>query len=273
MRPKRRSPQAAAPGARRRGSLHGHETGERRPDFSPLAAQYARSRPTYPSELFSFLASLVERRHLAWDCATGNGQAARSLAADFEHVVATDLSLEQVRRAEPHNRIDYVVARSEQSALANAEADLVTVASAVHWFELESFYAEVKRVVRPGGIVAAWTYHVGHVDPPFDRVFKSFYEDVVGPYFAPGARLVDKRYETIRLPGEEVTAPDFKVSALWNVEHILEFARSWSGTQSYMEARGADPVPMLEAELRAAWGDPLQVRTLRWPVYLRVARI
>jgi SAM-dependent methyltransferase len=243
------------------------------PDYSPYAGQYARTRPTYPPALFDRLAALVERRDVAWDCATGSGQAARDLAERFAHVVATDLSAEQVRQAPPHPRIEYRVCPAERSGLADASVDLTTVASALHWFDLDAFYAEARRVLRPGGILAAWTYHVGHVEPPFGELFEQFYHDVLASYFDPGARLVDRRYETITLPGTPVEMPPLRVTATWTLADMLAFIGSWSGVRRYMAERGADPVPRVADPLARLWGDPDTVRTIQWPLYVRASRL
>jgi SAM-dependent methyltransferase len=243
------------------------------PDYSPFAREYAQSRPGYPVELFSYLAALVERRNLAWDCATGNGQAALELVKHFERVIATDLSVQQIRNATPHPQIEYRVAKSEQSGLDDQSVDLVTVASAIHWFDLDTFCAEARRVIRPGGLLAAWTYHVGHVEPPFDKIFGKFYCDVLSPYFAVGARLVDARYETITLPGEPLAARDFSMSADWNLDQMLAFIRSWSGTQQYIKERGKDPVALIADELRHLWGERESIHLVRWPLYVRISRL
>jgi len=243
------------------------------PDFSPLAEQYARARPRYPAELFDWLAGTVSRRELAWDCATGNGQAAIDLAGRFARVVATDVSGEQLRHAEPHPRIRYERAPAESSPLPDGAADLVTVAAAVHWFDLEAFRREVSRVTAPGGVLAVWTYHVGDVEPPFDLVFGRLFRDVLKPYFAPQTRWVDERYETLPLPGEPIPAPRFAMTAEWSLEQTLEFIASWSGTAAYREATGEDPVDPVRDELEATWGDPSAVRPVRWPLYLRAVRL
>lgn len=243
------------------------------PDYSPYARQYAESRPRYPAELFAYLATLVEPRHLAWDCATGNGQAALGLAGHFERVIATDRSAEQIRHAVRHPQIEYRVAHSERSELDERSTDLVTVAAALHWFDLERFHSEVRRVLRPGGVLAAWTYHVAHAEPPFGRVLGRFYREVLSPYFAPGARLVDERYETITLPGEPIERGEFYVSATWDLPRLHAFIRSWSGTQRYLQEQGEDPIALIAEELEDLWGESQSAHTLRWPLYLRIARL
>jgi SAM-dependent methyltransferase len=243
------------------------------PDFSPLAERYARARPDYPREWFEFLASLLDRHELAWDAATGSGQAARGLVDHFDRVVATDISAEQIGQATPHPRIEYRVAPSERSGLPDGCVDLVTSAAAVHWFDPVAFNAEVERVTRPGGVLAVWTYHVGILEPPFDRVFATLYHDVVRPYFGAGARLVDARYATLDLPGQPLHVPEFLVTAHWNLSQAVAFIHSWSGTARYVQETGKDPVDAIAAELRSLWGSPERILELRWPIFARVSRL
>lgn len=243
------------------------------PDYSSYAKQYAQSRPTYPEELFSYLASLVEQHNLAWDCATGNGQAALALTEHFKRIIATDISAEQIRQAIPHPQVEYRVAKSEQSGLEDKSVNLVTVASALHWFDLDSFFREVRRVVRRGGVLAAWSYHVGYMEPPFDKLFLRFYQDVLYDYFAPGARLVDDRYENIILTGKSIDAGQFYVSADWNLHQMLAFIKSWSGTQQYIQEQGEDPTELIADELKQIWGNRDKVYTIRWPLFMRISRL
>jgi Methyltransferase domain len=243
------------------------------PDFSPIAASYARSRPGYPPELYAWLASQVGPRHLAWDVATGSGQAAVDVAGHCERVIATDVSAEQIRHARSHPRVEYRVASAEASGLAAASVDLVTVAAALHWFDLPGFYREVRRVGRAGAVVAAWTYHVAHLAAPFDRVFAPFYFDLVAPYFSPAVRLVDDRYEGVELPGRPIAAPRFDMTARWSLEQLLAFARTWSGVQAYEAATGEDPVARLVPELEAIYGGSTAERAIRWPLYLKASRL
>jgi len=246
-----------------------------RPDFSPLAERYARSRPRYPDALFEHLASLAPGRETAWDVATGSGQAALGLAGRFDRVIATDLSAEQIRHAFPHPRIEYRVATAEESGLEERSVDLVASAAAVHWFDLGRFAVECLRVARPGAVLAVWTYHIGMVEPPFDVVFRRFWQEHLKPYFAPATRLVDRRYETLELAGQEIAvAPRFFVSAEWTLAETLDFVGSWSGSQAFREATGRDPVALAAETLRPLWGGAEEKRReIRWPIFLRVRRL
>ena len=243
------------------------------PDFSRVAKEYGASRPGYPEELFAWLAGSVPRRETALDAATGSGQAAWGLAKHFDRVIAIDVSAEQLRHARGHPRIEYRVARAEASGLPDGSVDLAVAAAAIHWFDRARFNDELRRVMRRGGVVAVWTYHVAHVDPPLEAILGAFYRDVVGPYYPPGVRLVDERYSGIELPGEELTTPSFHASVRWNARQVASFVRTWSAVPIYIDATKRDPVPTLEAEVEAAFGGPDIARDLSFPLYLRAARL
>src|SRR3954471_23236302 len=178
--------------------------------FSAQADVYARYRPHYPNPLFAFLASLVPARRLAWDCATGSGQAAIPLASHFAQVVATDLSASQIACAAPHERVRYLVEDAACSSLASRSADLVCIAQALHWLDLDAFYSEVRRVTSPGGIFAATSYGSAMLDTPeLSRAFAAFEWGTVGSYWPPRRNLVGEALRTLHFPFEEIDAPEF----------------------------------------------------------------
>ncbi|MGH7509983.1 MAG: class I SAM-dependent methyltransferase [Gemmatimonadales bacterium] len=238
--------------------------------FSRLAAAYAECRPSYPDELFGYLAGLASRRDLAWDCAAGSGQASVPLARIFRRVVATDASAAMLDRAPRHPAIEYRVATAEASGLGGSTVDLVTVAQALHWLELEPFYAEVERVLRPGGILAVWTYGGQRLeDDALDAALTRFYFQTVGPYWPPERRHVDSGYRTLPFPFAEIESPAFSMVARWTLSQLLGYVRTWSATQRFRETLGHDPVDRLGEELAVSWGDPELRRSVLWPLSLR----
>ncbi len=238
--------------------------------FSALAEGYARHRPNYPRELFAYLASLSGRR-LAWDCATGNGQAAVALAEHFDRVVATDASQAQINAADDHPSVSYRVAAAEESGLQNDSADLVTVGQALHWFDTGRFFAEASRVLVANGVLAAWCYELCNVSTDCDRVVAGLYTDIVGPFWPAERRLIEERYAGIVFPGDELLAPEFEMQARWTVDDMLGYLRTWSACRRYRRERGDDPVGLIEDELRRAWGTVPQ--TVRWPMTVRATRL
>jgi len=242
--------------------------------FAPVATQYADFRPRYPAQLFTWLASLIHRHALAWDCAAGSGQASVDLATHFERVVATDASQAQIAAAIPHARIEYRIAPAESSGLPETSVDLITVAQALHWFDLAGFYAEAKRVLRPGGVLAAWTYGALSVEgAEVDALVQRFYHDTVGPYWPFARAHVENGYRSLPFPFEEIAAPCFSMEARWALPELLGYLRSWSATDRFIVANGYDPVIPLEKALAPLWGAPEGRRQVGWPLALRVGRV
>jgi ubiquinone/menaquinone biosynthesis C-methylase UbiE len=244
-----------------------------RDHFSAHAAEYREFRPTYPPELFAYLASVAPARDLVWDCGTGNGQAAVPLAAHFARVFATDASAGQLQNAEPHPRVEYAVAPAEKCPLPDASADLVTVAQALHWFDLDRFYPEVRRVCRLGGIFAAWTYNFHSVNPAVDAVLARLQSEFIGPHWPPGREHVDAGYRTLPLPFDERPAPIFEMTAEWNLDALLGYINTWSAVKRFEQTKGYNPVERLREEFAAAWGDRATVRTARWALVVRVGEV
>jgi len=249
------------------------ETPNFKDHFSARADAYTRYRPTYPPALFSWLAGLVDRRELAWDCGCGNGQAALGLAPHFERVIGTDPSEQQIANAVPHERIRYAVTAAEKSGLDPASVDLVVVAQALHWFDFPRFYAEVRRVVRPGGVLAAITYGEVRVAGEADAVVSRFYHETIGPYWPPERRHVDEGYRSIPFLFPEIAAPPFAMEGEWTLKHLLGYLGTWSAVKEYERTTGADPLAAVASELAAAWGDPQRPLRVSWPLALRVGRL
>lgn len=240
--------------------------------FSGHADEYARFRPTYPTSLYAFLARAAPAQELAWDCATGNGQAALGLASHFARVIAIDASAAQIERAVAHAQVEYRVAEATASGLRAARVDLVTIAQALHWFDTPAFYAEVRRVLKPHGVCAAWGYGLMRVAPAIDTVLDRFYHDVVGPYWPPERAHLDAGYRTLAFPFTELAAPSFAMRATWPLAGLLGYLATWSAAKPYAKAVGADPLGRIADDLAHAWGPAEMPRAITWPLYLRLGR-
>ncbi len=240
--------------------------------FSGHASDYARHRPHYPDELFEHLAEFAPGRRLAWDCGTGNGQAASRLARHFDRVVATDASAQQIDAAQPLAGLNLAVAAAEASPLEDQSVDLVTSAQAPHWFDLERFYGEVRRVARPGGAIALWSYGLMYVEPEFDEALMRLYRGIVGEYWPPERAIVEVGYQSLPFPFDEADVPEFEMVHEWTLAELLAYVRTWSAVQRYIAAEGHDPVPLVEAELAKCWGEE-ERRAVRWPLSMRLGRL
>ena len=241
--------------------------------FSKQASEYTRYRPHYPAPLFEYLAELVIDHQLAWDCATGSGQAALGLVKYFEKIIASDASDEQIANAVAHDRITYVVAPAEKTEITSGSVDLIVVAQALHWFDLDRFYAEVRRVSQEGGVLAVWSYSLLRISSAIDRVLDHFYTNVVGPFWPPERKLVDDKYQSISFPFEELVAPLFKMEARWNLDRLVGYLGTWSSVQNFKDKHNTDPIEVVIRDLRRAWGRPEDEKEINWPIHMRVGRV
>lgn len=241
--------------------------------FSSTASGYAAHRPVYPRSLAEALAARAPGRALAWDAGCGSGQLSVVLGEVFDEVQATDASAAQIAAATPHPRVRYTVAPAEASGLPDGSADCAVAAQAAHWFDLEAYYREVRRVARPGGLVALVTYAVLQVDPEVERVIGRFYWETLDGHWPAERRLVEEGYRSLPFPFQPVEAPALALEHRWTAEQLLGYVRTWSAVQSLRKAgRGAELERFGDA-LRSAWGDPARARMVRWPLSLRVGRV
>jgi len=238
--------------------------------FSGASLDYQRNRPTYPDALFAFLAAHAPARNCAWDCATGTGQAAHQLARYFEQVIATDGSATQIASAQPHPHIDYRVATAEASGIDASSVDLITVAQALHWFDIPAFFTEAHRVLKPGGLIAVWSYNLLTIEPAIDAVINHLYGPVLDEYWPAERKLVESDYRDTAFPFTPFATPAFTMETHWSLDQLLGYLRTWSAVRRYREARGSDPVTATAEALLPLWGEPGTIRTIRWPMPVRV---
>ena len=241
--------------------------------FSATAGAYASYRPSYPPALFAWLASQVPRHELAWDCATGNGQAALPLARHFRRVLATDASAAQLQSAVPASGVLYCQATAESPPLLGGSVDLITVAQALHWFDQPRFFTAARRVLAPGGVIAIWTYgRLMLTEPILDQGFQTFYDQIVGPYWPPERVQVEAGYRDLTWPFADLAVPPLAMTASWSLAQLLGYCGTWSAVQRYRAALGQDPLPWLAKALSPAWGEPTAPRLISWPLSVRVGR-
>lgn len=247
-------------------------TGGFKDHFSGVAAAYRDHRPDYPPALFEALAALAPRRGVAWDCGCGSGQASAGLAEVFDQVVATDPSRQQIEAATPHPRIRYGIAPAEASGLPDASVDLVLVAQAIHWFDLEAFYAEARRVAVPGAILAVVGYGLVRVGPEIDPILDQLHNVTLGPFWPAERRLVIEGYRDLPFPFEALAPPpDLAMEADWDVDRLFGYFGTWSAVGPYRRAHaGADPIAPAHEAAAALWRG---VRRVRWPLAIRIGRL
>ena len=239
--------------------------------FSEKSALYAQARPTYPAALFAAIAAAAPSRARAWDCGTGSGQAAVGLAAHFAQVEATDPSEQQVANALAHPKVRYSVQLAERTDFPGRAFDAVTVAQALHWFDLDRFYAEVRRVLRPGGVFAAWAYDWSSVTESVDFALERHLLAKIKPYWPEQVDRMQKGFMTMPFPFAPVALPPARIEMAWTLEQYLAYVQTWSATRAYVARHGRAAIDETESAMRAAWGD-VAVRTVTMPLHVRCGR-
>lgn len=240
--------------------------------FSKQAALYKRYRPGYPNELFEFLNSQCASHQLAWDCATGNGQAANSLIKYFERVIATDASLAQLQQANQNKRIDFRNETAEKNSLTNTSCDLITVATAAHWFNLPAFYNEVKRVIKPHGVLALWKYNWCAINDELDSLMMKLGLEILDSSWRAGANQNMKEYDELFFPFTKIETPQFYCTANWKLEDAFGWMNTWSATQNYLNEHGKNPIDFIRDEYSMQWGNAETVRPVKWKLSLLLTK-
>lgn len=214
------------------------------------AALYHKYRFSPPGEvkdiIIRYLDKKKERPHvLAVDLGCGTGQITRQLASHFQEVVGFDISeaqLEEARVVAGYPNITYRVGRAEELPLPDGCVDLLTVATAVHWFDQSKFLAEASRVLKPGGCMALVDFQVStmrlHYHNCADKLTNIFKEVIeqLKPYMS--SRVMksegDMEYIYTELPfpdKERIYA--IKAFSSIPVSHLVGFIESWSMFQTY----------------------------------------
>ena len=241
-------------------------------NFSAQSDHYAKYRPGYPAEFFAYLNAILPMKQNAWDCGTGNGQVARKLAKTFDHVYASDISQAQLSNAFQGDNIYYSVQSAERTDFESGLFDLVIVAQAIHWFNFDQFYTEVRRTAKSGAVICAVGYGRIEISGEIDQVITNFYNHVIGKYWDKERRYIDENYETIPFPFEQIETPKFVNELQWSLEHLIGYLNTWSAVKHFIKQNGYNPVDQLGVEINQHWGnDP--IRNVRFPLLLRMGKV
>jgi len=238
--------------------------------FSGHSKLYATFRPTYPDDLYSFILKHIKNLDAAWDCATGNGQVAQVLAKHFNQVEATDLSQQQLDNAVQIKNIHYSVQSAEKNTFPDNHFNLITVGQALHWFDLDKFYSEVRRVAKKDALLAVWGYAICKVSTNVDEHFNHFYNHVVGPYWDSARKMVEEEYRSVPFPFEQIETPTFSIQVEWTLEEFAGYLTTWSATQKFIKDKNYNPVPEFVKLIQPYWKEKEKVT---FPVFLKLGRV
>lgn len=240
--------------------------------FSAHSVDYAKFRPHYPVNLFKYLAGIAPDTRNALDCAAGSGQAAFGLKGFFEKVTAFDASRNQVKNRMCAGEISFIVCKAENLCFAENSIDLITVAQALHWIDLDRFYPELKRVLKKHGVFAVWTYNLPRYNDALNAAIDSFYYDIVGKYWSPERKHIEDNYATIEFPFERLESPDFEMTTEWTADHLLGYISTWSAVRKFLTEECRDPMPHIIESVTDIWKSLPKTLTFTWPLTLLVSR-
>ena len=235
--------------------------------FSNHSLRYKKARPNYSIQIVKEILKHVPERNFAWDCGAGSGQFTQLLAPYFDHVIATDISEAQLQQAPYFENVSYQVQAAEQSSLPAQSIDLVTVAQAIHWFDFDAFYTEVKRVLKPQGVLAVIGYGLIEVqDAALNSLVQPLYFDTLNDYWDSERRYIDELYQTIPFPFKEQAVPEMHLQYQWSPQQLLSYLKTWSALKHYQDKNDYDPLQLISNALQAV-SKNLDVT---FPVLLRV---
>jgi len=240
-------------------------------NFSRQAGVYAKYRPNYPTELFDFILQQISQKQNAWDCATGNGQTAKVLAGHFENVFATDISQKQIDNAWQARNIHYSVQPAEQTGFAGNTFDLITVSQALHWFNFEKFYTEVRRVGKKESWIAVWMYSLLRISAEIDKIVETYHFETLEKYWDSERKYVDNNYATVPFPFKELQTPGFAIEYYWTLEELEGYFNTWSALQKFMAANNHNPVPDIIKLIEPHWKNDRM--NILFPLLLRMGKI
>lgn len=240
-------------------------------NFSDASSSYKKFRPTYPPQLYQAILAQTEARRSCWDCGTGNGQVAAELSKYFEQVYATDVSENQISHSVRKDNIIYKAERAEKTSFADEQFDIITVAQAIHWFDLKKFDLEVARVLKPKGLLFIWGYGLIRIEKEIDKVIDHLYTQEIGPYWDRQRKYIDEHYQGIELNLSKMEAPQsLSITQTWTLDSFIGYLRTWSSVKKYWKAHDDhDPTLSVKTELQAFW-EPEEKKDVRFPIFMQI---
>lgn len=240
--------------------------------FSAHSALYQQARPIYPANLLEQLLPYVPVRQCAWDCGAGSGQLTQLLAPHFQQVMATDISVKQLAQAPVLQNVNYQLQCAEQTDFPAHHFDLITVAQAIHWFDFEKFYAEVRRTLKPDGLLAVIGYGLIRTDQVRINLFiDELYFRILKGYWDAERRYIDEGYQTLPFPFQEYPVPAIQMDFQWTLAQLIDYLNTWSAVQHFQRRHQQNPVDLLRNQLQH--NDLNKKIAVSFPILLRLGHL
>ncbi|XP_021908562.1 putative methyltransferase DDB_G0268948, partial [Carica papaya] len=203
----------------------------------------------------------------------------------YKNVVATDTSPNQLEMAPTLPNIKYQqtppamsTAELQQKVAPESSVDTVTVAQAMHFFDLPTFYSQVKFVLKkPDGVIAAWCYTLPEVHNVVDPILRRYYDVVKEKFWEPPRKMVEDKYMNIDFPfepvdGEDKTGPfEFLAEKPMGLDEFFTYLRSWSAYQTAKDVGVELLTDGVIEEFKRGSGRGKKL--VRFPVYLRIGKV
>jgi len=211
------------------------------------AKVYSSYRRDTPITLIEKIVSTLKEKYdgpldLAIDAGCGSGQSTVALAPFFKKVYGSDVSEAQIKEAKEHrplSNVTYEVGPSETIPFEDGSVQLVSAGAALHWFKLDVFFPEVRRVLSNNGVLAVYCYYSikPDVDDPakaeeITKLYQEFYK-LTSKYHAPQAKVAMSKYVDIDFPFEEVQKfGDVRDYFEGHLQDVVGYVTTFSGFQN-----------------------------------------
>jgi len=241
---------------------------------------YALYRPDYPQHLYNLVFDYTKKSRSeferALDIGCGTGQVTSKLCTTFKNVVGTDISEKQLEAAYKADNIEYIICPAEEIKQPSNSVDLITVAQALHWFKLDQFYKEVKRVLKPNGVLAVWVYGLVEVEnKTANEVIKKLHWETVGDYWDFDRKWLCDLYPNYNMPLKDFEKHFLSINKSMTLADFVHYVDTWSALKVYREKNpdSEDPLIQFEKDLLIAYNStPDKVLDLNFPVGLFLGR-
>lgn len=206
---------------------------------------YSKFRPTYPKALLDILTGYLVRsgsdQDTVVDIGCGSGQSTFYLQDSFKHCIGVDISKAQVQEAqkkceEMHcKNVEFRVGNGMDLPMETASANAVTIAQAWHWMaNLEKFYSECKRILKPHGCLAVYGYGNVHLKNELcNQLVRDFYKNTLTGCWHKERCHIDNEYAEVDLPFSNVERHDIEMPKTYTVEDFIGYVSTWSGYEKY----------------------------------------